>query len=113
MAGRCGRMGAAHESGRVIFLADDGYHDRAAVRAYLDPDHLDPLESQVAPSHFTPLVLQLAASNVVDTEDGALAFLKATFGASRELQVNAAGLAHWDAPFQEAVAQLRGWTFLR
>lgn len=113
MAGRCGRMGTEHESGRVIFLADDGYSDQAVVRDFLNPDHLDPLESQVSPDHFTPLVLQLAASNMVDSEDGALAFLKATFGASRELQANAAGLAHWDAPFREAVANLRSWTFLR
>ena len=113
MSGRCGRMGAEHESGGVIVLADDGYGDQAVVRDFLNPDHLDTLESQVSPTHFTPLVLQLAASNVVSTEDGALAFLKATFGASRELQVNVAGLAHWDAPLREAVTHLRGWNFLR
>lgn len=113
MAGRCGRMGAEHESGRVIFLADDGHRDQAIARDFLNPDHLDALESQISPDHFTSLVLQLAASNVVDSEDSALAFLKATFGASRELQMNLAGLAHWDAPFYEAVASLRDWTFLR
>ena len=113
MAGRCGRMGTKHESGRVVFLADDGYHDKAVVQGFLNPDYLDTLKSQISTDHFTPLVLQLAASSLVSTEDDALAFLKATFSASRELQVNTAGLAHWDAPFREAVTNLRGWTFLR
>ncbi|WP_150001373.1 helicase-related protein, partial [Iodidimonas gelatinilytica] len=113
MAGRCGRMGAEHESGRVIFLANDKFHHKSVVRDFLNPVHLDTLESQVSPDHFTPLVLQLAASNVVDGEDDALTFLKATFSASRELQVNAAGLDHWDEPFQKAVASLREWSFLR
>jgi helicase len=113
MAGRCGRLGAEHESGHVIFLASDRYQDQAVVRDFLNSDHLDSLESQISPDHFTPLVLQLAASHVASTEQEALAFLKATFGASRELQVNAAGLDHWDEPFQEAVANLRCWSFLR
>ena len=113
MAGRCGRMGTKHESGHVIFLAGDGHHDQAVVQGFLNPDHLDTLKSQIFTDHFTPLVLQLAASSLVSTEDEALAFLKATFSASRELQVNTAGLAHWDAPFREAVTNLRGWTFLR
>lgn len=113
MAGRCGRMGTDHESGRVIFLAGDGYHDQSVVRDFLNPDHLDSLQSRVSSDHFTPLALQLAASNVAETEDQALAFLKATYGASRELEINAAGLDHWDAPFREAVADLRRWSFLR
>ncbi len=113
MAGRCGRMGTEHEHGHVIFLANDGYSDQIAIQTFLNPDHLDSLDSHISPDHFTPLVLQLAASNVVSTEHDALTFLKATFGASRELEVNAAGLAHWDAPFREVVAELRGWTFLR
>ena len=106
-------MGTEHEHGRVIFLANDGYSDQIAIQTFLNPDHLDSLDSHISPDHFTPLVLQLAASNVVSTEHDALTFLKATFGASRELEVNAAGLAHWDAPFREVVADLRGWTFLR
>ena len=113
MAGRCGRMGTEHENGHVIFLADDGYSDQIAFQNFLNPDHLDNLESHISPDHFTQLVLQLAASHVVSTEHDALTFLKATFGASRELKVNVAGLAHWDAPFREVVAGLRSWTFLR
>ena len=113
MAGRCGRMGTAHESGRVIFLAGDDYRDQAVVRNFLDPDHLDSLESCITPDSFLPLVLQLTASRVVSTENDALAFLKATFGASRELHANATGLDHWDDPFQEAVANLRDLAFLR
>ena len=113
MSGRCGRMGTQHESGHVIFLADDTFNDQTAVHEFLNPDHLDSLESQVAPEHFEKLVLQLAASDVVDYESDALAFLKATFGASRELQSNISGLAHWDAPFAEAIANLRQWTFFR
>ena len=113
MAGRCGRMGTEHENGHVIFLADDGYRDQIVVQNFLNPDHLDSLESRMSPDHFLPLVLQLAASNVVSAEYDAMAFLKATFGASRELQVNAAGLSHWNVPFQEVVADLRSWTFLR
>ena len=113
MAGRCGRMGTDHESGRVILLADDGYRDQAAMRDFLNPEHLDPLESRITPEHFTSSILQLAASNVVADEGDALRFLKATFGASRELKVNAAGLDHWDEPFRRSVEDLRNWTFLR
>ena len=40
MAGRCGRMGTDHQSGRVIFLAGEGYRDRASIQDYLNPDHL-------------------------------------------------------------------------
>ena len=113
MAGRCGRMGTNHEGGHVIFFADDDHHDQAAVLDFLNPDHLDTLESQLSTDHLVPLVLQLAATNLVSTEGDALAFLKATFGASQELQVNVAGRAHWNAPFQAAVTDLRNWTFLR
>ena len=113
MAGRCGRMGTDHLSGRVIFLADDGYRDQVAIQNFLNPEHLDPLESRISPEHFTSSILQLAASNVVTSESDALAFLKATFGASRELNVNAAGLDHWDEPLRRSVENLRGWTFLR
>lgn len=113
MAGRCGRMGTQHEAGHVIFLADDRYHDTAVVKTFLNPDQFDHLKSQIDPSYFVPLVLQLAASGVVSDERDALNFLKATFGASQELQANVAGLAHWDSPFQEAVQILRGWDFLR
>ena len=113
MAGRCGRMGTDHESGRVVLMANDGYQDQSVVRDFLNLDHMDTLQSQVSSDHFTSLALQLAASNVVDTEDDALSFLKATFGASKELEINAAGLDHWDEPFREAVADLRGWSFLR
>ena len=113
MAGRCGRMGFDHERGRVIFLANDGYQDQAVVQDFLNPDHLDSLKSHVSPEYFTPLVLQLASSGVVSTENDALAFLKATFGASRELETNATGLDHWDEPFQGALNNLRLWSFLR
>ena len=113
MAGRCGRMGAEHESGHIVFLAEDGYRDQVVVKNFLNPDHLDPLESQISPDDFPKLVLQLAASSVVTNEEGALNFMKATFGASRELQVNAAGLDHWDTPFREAVGHLQGWSFFR
>jgi helicase len=113
MAGRCGRMGTEHGSGHVVFLAHDQSYDYAAVRSYLNPDHMDDLESQVSPRHFTRLILQLAATNLVNDEGDARAFLRATFGASRELRQNASGLDHWRPPFQEALADLRTWTFLR
>ena len=113
MAGRCGRMGSDHESGHVIFLARDGMPDQPSAREFLDPDHLDTLQSRVSPKYFSRLVLQLAASNVATDEPEALRFLKATFGASRELQSNASGLDHWDTSFSQAVAELRGWGFLR
>ncbi|MYN68169.1 MAG: hypothetical protein F4X11_24660 [Acidobacteria bacterium] len=113
MAGRCGRMGTEHDSGRVIFLAGDRMRDQLAAKVFLDPDHLDALQSQVSPKHFSRLVLQLAASNVATEEGAALTFLKSTFGASKELELNAAGLDHWDASFEEAVGDLRRWVFLR
>ena len=113
MAGRCGRMGTEHESGRVIFLASDGFRDRAAVTNFLTPDHFDFLRSQIDPAYFISLILQLTASNVIDSEDDGLDFLKTTFGAYRELQRNVAGLDHWDKPFRESVGHLREWSFLR
>ena len=113
MAGRCGRMGTNHESGHVVFLANDGPYDRAEVHSYWNPDHMDDLESQISPRHFTRLILQLAATNMVNGEGDARAFLKATFGASQELKKNVSGLVHWGPPFQEALADLRTWTFLR
>ena len=113
MAGRCGRMGFAHESGHVIFLATDGYQDQTVVREFLNPDHLDPLDSYISPEYFPSLVLQLAASGVVASESDALAFLKATFGASRELERNIAGLDHWNEPFETVLDELRNWRFLR
>ena len=113
MAGRCGRMGTEHESGRVIFLANDGFRDQAAVTNFLTPDHFDSLSSQVDPAFFAPLILQLTASNVIDSEDDGLEFLKTAFGAYRERQRNVAGLDHWDEPFGESIAQLREWGFVR
>ena len=113
MAGRCGRMGTEHESGRVIFLANDGFRDQAAVSSFLTPDYFDSLMSQIDPEYFTSLILQLAASNVIDSEDDGLQFLKTTFGAYRERRKNVAGLDHWDEPFGESIVQLREWGFLR
>ena len=113
MAGRCGRMGTDHTSGNVLFLANDKFYDQASVREFLNPDHFDALDSRISPDHFTRLVLQLAASNVTTTEQDALALLKATYGASRELKRNVAGLDHWDQPFRDAVDNLREWRYLR
>ena len=79
MAGRCGRMGTDHDSGRVVFLANDRFRDQAAVQSFLTPDHFDSLMSQIEPAYFTPLTLQLTASNVIDSEDDGLAFLKGYF----------------------------------
>ena len=113
MAGRCGRMGTDHEHGHVIFLAEDDYRDQEAAKEFLNPDQLDDLESRINPEHFVPLVLQLAASNVVDNERDALDFLRSTFGASRELNANTAGLDHWNELFVKALSELREWGFLR
>ena len=113
MAGRCGRMGTDHTSGHVLFLASDHHYDQASVQEFLNPDHFDALSSRISPEHFTRLILQLAASNVVTTEEEALTLLKNTYGAYREKRRNVAGLEHWDSPFQEAVNDLRNWRFLR
>lgn len=113
MAGRCGRMGADHASGRVLFFADDGQREQVIVRKMLNPDHVETLQSYVSPKHFPKLLLQLSASNVVNTEDSALNFLKLTFGASREIEDNIAGVTHWQEPLSQSLDQLRSWSFLR
>ena len=113
MAGRCGRMGTDHTSGHVLFVANDQYYDQASVQEFLNPDHFDALSSRISPDHFTRLILQLAASNVVATEEEALTLLKSTYGAYREKRRNVAGLEHWDSPFEEAMDELRDWRFLR
>jgi helicase len=70
-------MGFEHEHGRVIFTASQGFQDRRAVSAYLQPDVITPLVPRIAPMAFAQIALQLVSAGICRSEAAAAEFILA------------------------------------
>lgn len=81
MSGRVGRMGSAHEYGRVLFLAPEGKAHKAG--RYLNLDTMQQLEPRVTSECFQQLVLQLVASGLCNSVDRARELILNTFSAHK------------------------------
>jgi helicase len=105
MAGRVGRMGFAHDHGRVMFFADDDMQVRAA-RQYLQLGELPSIEPRVTPERFNQLALQLVASSLCPSRSEIERLVCNTFSALREQDRNAAGFSRWPRSLSNAVDSL-------
>lgn len=105
MAGRVGRMGFAHEQGRVIFFANSDADVRVA-RKYLNLGELPALEPRVTPEKFNQLVLQLVASGLCSSRADLEKLVCSTFTALREQDRNQKNFALWPEKLASAVDSL-------
>lgn len=104
MAGRVGRMGFGHESGRVIFFADD---DMIRVaRQYLNLGELPHLEPRVTTERFDQLALQLVATGLCTSRSEVEGLVCGSFSAIREEEQNTAGYLKWPNQLNSAIDQL-------
>jgi helicase len=111
MAGRVGRMGSGHDSGRVIFFAASPDEVRDAKK-YLDIDDLPYLASRITPSKFPHLALQLVASGLCSSKDELVQLVCQTLSAIREQSQNAKAFATWTQKLLEATDKLIADGFL-
>lgn len=105
MAGRVGRMGFAHEQGRVIFFAKNDTEARGA-RKYLNLGELPVLEPRVTPERFNQLALQLVASGLCASRHALEKLVCTTFSALREQDRNHKSFALWPERLTSAVNSL-------
>jgi helicase len=105
MAGRVGRMGYAHESGRVIFVARDDQNLRAA-RPYLNLGTLPSLEPRIGIERFDQLALQLVASRLCTSRAEIEHLICTTLSALREQERNPVSFATWPTKMSQAVDSL-------
>ena len=110
MAGRAGRLGETDGEGRIVFVAQN--QDIRVARRYLELDVIEPLQSRLDPIHFDAVALQLIAFDVCKTEDDAQRFIDATLSATREIEINRAGVEHWKNQMRRAIAELREQGFV-
>lgn len=102
MAGRVGRMGFAHEEGRVIFFADRENEIRIA-RKYLELGELPPLQPRVTPDRFNQLALQLVASGLCGSRTDVENLVCSTLSALREQDRNQTKFAQWPKRLSAAI----------
>lgn len=111
MAGRVGRMGFAHQNGRVIFFAPTPNQVSVASR-YLALGELPAIEPRVQPERFNQLALQLVASGLCSTRPEVERLVCTTFSALREEDRNTNAFAQWPGRLKVAVDQLKAAGFL-
>lgn len=105
MAGRAGRMGFAHEQGRVIFIAQGGGNATYA-RKYLNLSELPSLEPRVATERFNQLALQLVASGLCASRKEVQALVVTTFSALREQDNNPTAFSQWPEKLHASIEEL-------
>ncbi|VVD62561.1 DEAD/DEAH box helicase [Pandoraea commovens] len=105
MAGRVGRMGFAHERGRVVFFASTK-HELAVASKYLALGELPLIEPRVQPQRFSQLALQLVASGLCVTQDEVERLVCSSFSALREEDRNTVAFRRWPELLKGAVAGL-------
>jgi len=105
MAGRVGRMGFAHEHGRVIFTAKNDKDARVA-RRYLNLGQLPRLEPRISKERFNQLALQLVSSGLCHSKEDIENLICTTFSALREEDRNATLFARWPKLLSKAIDEL-------
>lgn len=105
MAGRVGRMGFAHERGRVVFFASNK-HELGVASKYLALGELPLIEPRVQPQRFNQLALQLVASGLCATQEEVERLVCSSFSALREEDRNTVAFNRWPGLLKDAVAGL-------
>lgn len=111
MAGRVGRMGFAHERGRVIFFASTTSELRVASQ-YLALGELPPIQPRIQPQRFNQLALQLVASGLCSTYEEVERLVCSTFSALREEDRNTVAFNRWPELLKTAIAGLINMGFV-
>lgn len=105
MAGRVGRMGFAHEQGRVIFFAAN-QHQLGTASRYLALGELPDIQPRVQPERFNQLALQLIASGLCSTRAEVQKLVCTTFSALREEDRNTVAFRRWPERVASAMDSL-------
>ena len=105
MAGRVGRMGFAHEHGRIIFFASTSL-DIHNAKNYLALGALPAIKLRITPSHFKQLTLQLVSSGLCNDYKDTEKLVCTTLSALREQDRNTLAFNTWPLKLTEAVDDL-------
>lgn len=105
MAGRVGRMGFAHDQGRVVLFASTN-HELVGASKYLALGELPLIEPRVQPQRFNQLALQLVASGLCVTQEDVERLVCSSFSALREEDRNTVAFKRWPELLRAAVAGL-------
>ena len=107
MAGRVGRMGTDHLSGRVIFFPDEGAPPET-YRRYLDVDDVAAIQGRIAPDAFEQIVLQLIASGLCRTREEIQGLVCSSFSGNRAKVNSAEDFTRWPGSLDSNVDLLIG-----
>lgn len=105
MAGRVGRMGFAHDFGRVVFFASTK-HQLTDASKYLALGELPLIEPRVQPQRFNQLALQLVASGLCATQEEVERLVCSSFSALREEDRNTVAFERWPDLLKGAISGL-------
>jgi helicase len=105
MAGRVGRMGFAHEQGKVIFFAER--NQLATANQILNIGVLPPIEPRISTERFSQLALQLLASGLCSNREELTALICTTFSALREEDRNNRAFKQWPERIHNSIEQLK------
>jgi helicase len=106
MAGRVGRMGQADREGYVILTAGDQHAPLNRALELIDFSVQDGLGHGITPEDFSILTLQLFAGRLCANRADAFALISSTLSAVREIEFNAAGIAHWQLALNAQIDRL-------
>lgn len=105
MAGRSGRMGTEHKSGRVVFFAAN----RAELiesKQYLQLNKIPPISPQISPSQFKQIVLKLVSSGLCKNRKEIIDTICSTFSGKREEDRNLRSYKTWSEKIHIAIDYL-------
>lgn len=105
MAGRVGRMGSIHESGKVIFFPETRVFPNS-YRQYLQLDLLPPIECRIDETAFDQLNLQLVSTGLCHTRADVAKLICTSFSGLREEDNNLQRFETWPTLLNEAINAL-------
>ncbi|MBD9627552.1 DEAD/DEAH box helicase [Ensifer sp. ENS06] len=105
MAGRVGRMGQDAAEGLVILTAESS-QKAVEARKLMSLNAEGDLGGGINPSDFETLTLQLFAGRLCRSREDAFTLIGSTLTASREIDRNRAGIAHWKDDLYQNIDRL-------
>ena len=105
MAGRSGRMGTEHKSGRVVFFAFNK-SEKIDSRQYFQLNKIPKISPQISPSQFKPIVLKLVSSGLCKNRKAIIKTICSTFSGQREEDRNLRSYKTWDGKIHAAIDYL-------
>lgn len=105
MAGRVGRMGFAHEYGRIIYSAN-GLFQKRNGNLFLDVGSMPNLYPRIDTNRFDQISLQLISSNLCNNEEDIVNLITQTYTALKEETNNTESFNNWPERIKNKIKYL-------